>query len=364
MIGKRLLGAGVALAVLCTPAMTTAQTGDQTDGQAQRAERKLLSPGDPAPDLRLGEWVKGKPITSFQEGEIYVVEFWATWCKPCINMMPHLSELQHKHKKDGVNVLAVSIWERDRSKVAPKVEELGDKMDFRVVQDNQDGYMAQNWMRAAGRNGIPSTFVIGKDRTIAWIGHPARVDNVLKEVVAGTWDHEAYAEKMRRIDRAVSTLNEAQMVGTLDQITSAIDELARVDRDLAVNRSYGSFRVLVQNRGMHAEAQQLAGHLFDDLMRNAPGPLNAMSWVITTGDGFEDRDLDLAHRMAVRAVELTEEGDASILDTLARVHYERGEYEQAVAWQQKAVDVEDKDSDVYKIYADTLETYRDKAGKI
>src|SRR3954468_10526558 len=94
---------------------------------------KPLSPGDPAPKLEVKEFVKGEPVKALDKGTVYVVEFWATWCPPCRTSIPHLTELQKKHK--DLVVIGVSVSERDFDKVKPFVEEMGDKMDYRVAID-------------------------------------------------------------------------------------------------------------------------------------------------------------------------------------------------------------------------------------
>ena len=63
--------------------------------------------GCDAPQLEGLEWVKGDPV-EMQTGSVYVIEFWATWCGPCVGNMPHLSNLQDTHGDEGVTVIGLS----------------------------------------------------------------------------------------------------------------------------------------------------------------------------------------------------------------------------------------------------------------
>ena len=65
-----------------------------------------LNIGDPAPPLRVKEWLKGMPLREYERGKVYVLEFWATWCVPCRAAMPHLSELARKYR-DEVTVIGI-----------------------------------------------------------------------------------------------------------------------------------------------------------------------------------------------------------------------------------------------------------------
>ena len=140
------------------------------------AAEPTLKVGDPAPKLQTGKWVQGEPITAFKEGKAYIVEFWATWCGPCRVSIPHLNEIHDKYKDKGLVVIGQDCWERDDSLVAPFVKKMAEKMTYRVALDdkttNEKGQMAQTWMAAAGRNGIPSAFLVDTKGIIAWIGHP------------------------------------------------------------------------------------------------------------------------------------------------------------------------------------------------
>lgn len=145
-----------------------------------------LKVGDKAPKLAQGKYVQGEPVTEFKPGTVYVVEFWATWCGPCIKAIPHINELQQKYG-DKLVVIGQNVWEQDESKVTPFIEKMGNQMTYRVALDDKSsdemGSMAKTWMAAAGRNGIPCSFIIDQQGKIAWIGHPMAMDKPLQQVI-------------------------------------------------------------------------------------------------------------------------------------------------------------------------------------
>src|SRR5262245_46540030 len=60
--------------------------------RVQEKPAVTLKVGDPAPLLKVTKWLQGDEVKGFETDKTYVVEFWATWCGPCIVMMPHMSE--------------------------------------------------------------------------------------------------------------------------------------------------------------------------------------------------------------------------------------------------------------------------------
>lgn len=140
---------------------------------AQRPEgvEPTLKVGDKAPRLEIAAWIKGEPI-NLEDGKgkkVYVVEFWATWCPPCRQTIPHLTKLQEKFKDRGVSIIGISTEQTE--KVRTFVEEMGDKMEYTVAVDDAKK-TAYAYAKAANAPGIPYAFVIDKEGKVAWHGHP------------------------------------------------------------------------------------------------------------------------------------------------------------------------------------------------
>lgn len=296
-----------------------------------------LGIGDAAPALKQGAYVQGEPVNSFEPGKVYVMEFWATWCGPCVDSIPHVNKLQQTYA-DSVVVIGQNVWEQDESRVQPFIERMGEQMTYRVALD-ADGAMAESWMKAAGQNGIPAAFIVNQQGQVAWIGHPMQMDEPLAQIVAGSFDvaaARAKAEADAAFEKVMmAKLQPLMMSQDTAGIIAACDELLaeHPDRTLEIL----NLKVAAQFRGkdfagMNSTMAQVLELSKDDAMM-----LNRMAWFMATTKEIEPRDLELAQRAAARAVELTEGKDSSVLDTLARVHAERGDMAQAVAWQERAV---------------------------
>lgn len=91
---------------------------------------------DPASDFTLRD-VDGKAFTlSDHKGEVIVLSFWATWCGPCKEEMPHLQRMYNERKDEGFLVLSISTDDaRGASKVKPFIRSKG--FTFPVVLDRE-----------------------------------------------------------------------------------------------------------------------------------------------------------------------------------------------------------------------------------
>jgi len=300
----------------------------------------LLSVGDPAPALTIGEWVKGEPVTAFEPGQAYVIEFWATWCGPCLESMPHLSEIQRELGEQGVTVIGVTSPDPGNTLEAVRamVEEKGDGMGYTVAWD-VDRTTSTDWMQAAGQNGIPTSFLVDGEGRIAWIGHPMWLDMPLHAVLEGTWDYRTGPDEVAAVEEELMGIYQmagSDPAGALAGFRAFEEEYSPVAAGLQDMK----FQLLLIN-GVFEEGYALGSEMTDEAIEAGDiAALNMIAWLIVDPNApFEQRDHELALRAAQAAADITEQGDPDILDTLARVHASKGDYRTAVTIQEKAVEL-------------------------
>ena len=102
---------------------------------------------------------------------VVVLEFWATWCGPCLQTIPHLSEINTRVKDKNVVVVGVT-QENNQSQIQQFVQRMGGKMNYNVAID-ASGSLSNEFMAKYQVRGIPHAFVINKEGNVSWHGHPA-----------------------------------------------------------------------------------------------------------------------------------------------------------------------------------------------
>jgi thiol-disulfide isomerase/thioredoxin len=334
----------------------TMLTGVALAVAARTAEAKLTF-GDPAPKLQVAKWVQGEPVKAFDTNHVYIVEFWATWCGPCRASIPHLNELWQKFRDRGLIAIGQDVWEQNDDGVAPFVKKMGDQMTYRVALDDKSsdtkGAMAVTWMDAADQNGIPTAFIVNQHGRIAWIGHPMELDEkTLEDILAGRFDITKYAAEYERQQQAQARemelskkLGQALKDKDWDAAEAAVAEMKKSESDMGDSLDTVRFSILL-GRKNYAEAYKLAESLSDAHPTNAMIQ-NSLAWTIATQPGLEKRDLALAGKMAGRANEATKGKEPAVLDTLARVQFMNGKTNEAIATEQKALDIAPDEQKVF-----------------
>jgi peroxiredoxin len=140
--------------------------------EKQAAAVNLLAVGKPFPAINVTD-LNGKPFTlESLKGKAVLIDFWATWCGPCIAELPHVQAAYEKYREKGFEILGVSL-DRDRAKLDEFLTK--NKLPWTHYFD-EEGALAQEF----GINAIPATFLVDKEGKI--VAKDLRGDALEKEL--------------------------------------------------------------------------------------------------------------------------------------------------------------------------------------
>lgn len=305
--------------------------------------------GLPAPPLENVVWIKGEPVNEWAKDHVYLIDFWAPWCAPCIKLMPHNAELARKHE-GHLTVVAVAVWEQPDSETPDAyVERVGEEMPF-IVANDATGHIAQTWMDPLGVEGIPHVVLIDKQGRVAWSGHPmSGMDDALTSILDGAYDTDAAAAKAQAAAdlqaRAMPIMQEASALaeaGEWEKALAKVDELIEMGFE-PVGMTLTRFQVML----MQLKDDKGA---YEFLEKTVAGPLNdnadalsQIAWFLADAPQLPARDLDLAQRIAERADTLKEGKDPVAAFTLGRVAAAKSLRDDAIKHYERAISLADGD---------------------
>lgn len=353
----------MSVAVLSSPSMLRAD---------DEKEDKLLTIGSKAPELDIEHWVQDgngafKPVTKFESGKVYIVEFWATWCGPCIASMPHLSELQTKHRDRGVQIVSISdedlstVEEFLKREVQAMPGKPGAKDDaakdapaktYRELTSayclttDPDGSCKEDYMRAAQQNGIPTSFIVGKQGLIEWIGHPMEIDGPLEAVIDDKWNRDEFLAEFKASQEAQQKMSKIFGLMSRNKVSEALkllDETIASAKGTPAEKQYKVLKLQIMLQGNDKEA--LAGYakeLFGELKGDGM-MINQIAWAFVQMTDAGQLDNKELLKVALQAVEgetkaAPESSKYAILDTVSHLHYLTGDIDKAIEVQKSALE--------------------------
>jgi thiol-disulfide isomerase/thioredoxin len=327
-----------------------------------------LMVGDRAPKLQTGQWIQGEPVQAFESNHVYVVEFWATWCGPCVGSIPHLNALWEKFQDKGVIVIGQDVWDSDGA-VAPFVKKTGTNMTYRVSLDDKsqdaDGWMADHWWkRKVNHHGIPTAFIINKNGLIAWIGHPMQLnEQVLNDIVSGhqdlakaTVDYKKEWQINQKFLEAQQELNAALDGKRWNDADTALDQMLRVLPGIKDDYAGVRLKILLGQKKFE-EASQVAESASKRYSKDADWE-NELAWTIASSDVPDAHSLAIAETMAERSVQLSQGTNSYSLGTLARVQFMLGKKTEAIITEGQAVKMEQNEQE-RSIFKKALASYQE-----
>ena len=170
-----------------------------TTAVAQQTESKpTLVPGGEVnlAAVKNADWIQGEGPSSFEPGKVYVFECWATWCGPCVALIPHVNELHKKYYDKGLRVHGMSSWEDDRKKVEKFVSTKGEGMSYPVAFTNDSAFQTE-WLEAAGVESIPHAFVVRNGELLLKTEASRLTDSLIELILSGDEGAKQAAAKIK-----------------------------------------------------------------------------------------------------------------------------------------------------------------------
>jgi len=299
--------------------------------------------GEVAPPLAIESWLKGEPLADLQPGWVYVIDIWAPWCGPCIGSMPHLSDLEERYRNRKFAVIGLTgddDYGSTREKAVAQVATQGDRIRYRIAWDRERATYSR-WMAREKSSGWPWAFIVDRERKVAWIGHPSGMDPVLERVIAGTWNRDSAATAYQHRAQGMDLGNAFYVAYKAEKNQDAIARFAtlqKFDEDQAAGYAPHYFKLLLLRERRRDDAYAFVRTSLNGPLRDRKGELIRIATLAAdTTTPPPLRDLDVALACAQRAAESSPTHDPGSLEFLATMHALRGEWDQAVAAQQRAI---------------------------
>jgi thiol-disulfide isomerase/thioredoxin len=178
--------------------------------------------------------------TEALKGKLVVLDFWATWCGPCMQMVPHMVEMNQKYASKGVVIVGISLDE-DRAAMLQTIKQQG--MTWPEYFDGA-GWGNRIW-KQYGSKGIPFTILLGPDGTALWTGHAALLE---PEIIKALKEHPPQLVEPATLARAKEMLGDAQEKMQSGDTRGAIKALSRVPVAAKLDETFAAQAADVQKK--------------------------------------------------------------------------------------------------------------------
>lgn len=288
------------------------------------AETRGVEIGNPAPKWAIRDWIQGSPVDWEKPGDtnLYVLEFWATWCGPCRVTMPHLNAIQQRYQNQGVVVLGLSAEEPEV--VRTYLKQAVTNVSYRIALDAA-GATTERYFQAFSVSGIPHAFVIGRGGKVLWEGHPMMgLEETLQQLLDGSYDLKA----------------------------------ARSSSEFL--KDYQQYYSIEATVGSTPESKRLGLKMLEDAA-DQPILLHRLASVVLNDPRIRKRDVALALAAAKASLVGAGARNPIFLQTFAQAQFASGEREAAIRTQTAAVELV-QSPDQRRTFQTQLDEFTKKAG--
>lgn len=324
------------LAILCLTFSGLAEPLWGQDLPSLKGVGSLANPPQPATA------VHGQVPKAWSKDKATLVIFFSPLTQATSFKVPDFALIDQRNT--GIELIAVSSESPEQ--IQEMIQEqltMPRNIKLPTVLYDPDGRWRESLMKPTGRQQLPSAVAIDREGRIAWHGPatPNAVGYPTAMISANRWNIEKYIADIQlqalRQNNAVKIVNarrQARQDGDFQKGLDIYQTVMESDpKNVLTKLSLYEFMLMDMNEPERAYAygRELAEEYAHDYIT-----LNDLAWRVVSRPNIQTRDLDFAQDMSQRANALRGYVDYALLDTLARIHWMRGDRDRAVEWQRKA----------------------------
>lgn len=248
----------------------------------EKKENKTAAPAEALPTLSLEGlpevWLQGAPVKEWEKDKVYIFEFWATWCGPCLAAMPHMEQL-HQAFKDNprMQIIGVNVMDRKTPEALKEfIKNRPTPLNYTMAVDVDGKKTREKWLEPLKVNGIPHAFAVKNGRLI-WRGHPSQLSEKTMQAMlkpdfsaaslaakgpdAGAREWQHYRETSQKVRELVEKDGKLGAQALLKQVQDS----GKFPQDQVIQLKMIPFLVLAE-QGKFEEAQSV----LSDVSREYP----------------------------------------------------------------------------------------------
>lgn len=239
----------------------------------EKKENKTTAPAEALPALSLEGlpvvWLQGTPVKEWEKDKVYIFEFWATWCGPCLAAMPHMEQLYQAFKDNPrMQIVGVNVMDRKTPEALKEfIKNRPSPLNYAMAVDVDGKKTKEKWLDPLEVNGIPHAFAV-KNGQLIWRGHPARLSKEVMQAMlkpdfsaaslsakgpdAGAREWQYYRETSQKVRELVEKDGKDGAQALLKQVQDS----GKLPQDQVIQLKMIPFLVLAE-QGKFEEAQSV-----------------------------------------------------------------------------------------------------------
>lgn len=238
--------------------------------------------GEKVKDIKITDFITNTPNEKDFKGKYLVIDFWATWCAPCLQSVPHFNKLQNHFEKNS-EILFISLTDE----TPQKVKRILNKISFTsIVVSDQSKETIKNYKI----NYLPQTVIVDKNNIVRWIGVPEELTIAIIEKVISTadWIPEDKTNTDKLVQALPKKIKSENIPVILNQLNNSLNNIYSFNLTFAdKNASRSSNLSMVQ--GKYIELNSDLINILSKLIRK---PVTE----IIVSEKFKDKTFNLLYK--------------------------------------------------------------------